>query len=115
MATKKSCLKCSRLQHCRLRDRILDPTIPTCNYAKEGCVHYNGFNKTKSDKDRILDVLKCGEVVTFADIHAKTGMPIADEEDKQLIWNYINRLIKEGHNIEKIKVPKKRGISYLLK
>lgn len=108
---KKTCLICSSLNNCRLKDFILNKEIKTCNYAKEGCVHYRGvgfvhlINKVgklrSTDKDHILNLLQHNSVVSMATISKKTGLPISNMPQKQIIWNAVNRLIKEGYNIEK--------------
>ena len=108
---KKTCLICTTLNTCRLKDFILNKKIKTCNYAKEGCVHYRGVgfvhltNKVSkpkgSDKDRILCLLQHHKNISMATISAQTGLPISNMPQKQIIWNAVNRLIKEGYKIEK--------------
>ena len=98
----KNCYECKNLPNCRLRDIILNPDIKKCNYAKEGCIYYKGDGLSGSAKDKLLTLLKTNDGVTMQLIHEKTGLEIYDTDKRQVIWNAINRLIKDGHNIKKI-------------
>ena len=102
MKTEVTCLTCTNLDNCRLKTIITNPSIKKCNYAKEGCVRYHGGLRG-TDKDKILFCLQNKEVVNLDYIRNTTGLPIETKPQKQIIWNAINRLIREGYRIEKIK------------
>ena len=40
-----SCTNCTKLLFCRLKNDIQHPTILVCDFAKEGCVKYEGEGK----------------------------------------------------------------------
>jgi hypothetical protein len=50
-----SCLNCSVLDTCRLKQYILDPNVTYCDYAKEGCIHYKGKGKQPEQQKRRYD------------------------------------------------------------
>ena len=103
----KNCLKCFNIENCRLRHIIRNPNIKSCNYAKEGCVHYKGDELGGTDKDQVLYCLKKKKEVDLDFISQTTGLPIGTKAERQIIWNAIARLIKEGYEITKF--SKKRG------
>lgn len=92
----KSCFNCLRLETCRLRDLIKNPNIKTCNYAKEGCIHYRGEVEGKNDKERVLNLLKKNGMCSMSFVMQKI-----EQEEKQVIYNAVNNLIKRGVNIKK--------------
>ena len=112
----KSCLKCLNIENCRLRHLIRDPNIDTCNYAKEGCIHYKTTDLVGTDKDKILFLLKKYKEIDLELIHKKAKLEIGTKKERQIIWNAINRLIKQGYEIEKISEKRGSGkIIYSLK
>ena len=113
--TKKTCTQCLNLNTCRLKAIILNPDIITCNYAAEGCIRYKGSWLDKRPKEKILHLLQNNSEVTMQLIHNETGLPIATKRQKQIIWNAVNRLIKQGYNIKKFNAKSKsKEISYSL-
>lgn len=112
---KKTCTQCLNLNTCRLRELILNPDIPTCNYAKEECRRYKDKEKVARPKERILHLLQTNDVVTMQMISEKANLPISTKGDKQIIWNAVNRLIRKGYAIKKVDAKsKKREINYSL-
>ena len=108
----KSCLNCLNIENCRLRHLIRDPKIKKCNYAKEGCVRYKTDGLIGTDKDKILYLLKNHKEVNLELIHEKAKLEIATKKDRQIIWNAINRLIKQGYKIKKF--SEKRGSGQII-
>lgn len=112
---KKTCTECLNISTCRLKEIILNPNIPTCNYAKEGCRRYKGKAIIGRPKERILHLLQTNDIVTMQMISEKANLPISTKPEKQIIWNAINRLIKKGYTIKKLDAKSnKREITYLL-
>ena len=103
----KNCLKCFNIENCRLRHIIRNPNIKSCNYAKEGCIHYKTTDLVGTDKDKILFLLKKYKEIDLELIHKKAKLEIGTKKERQIIWNAISRLIKEGYEITKF--SKKRG------
>ena len=105
----KSCLNCLNIENCRLRFLIRDPNIETCNYAKEGCIRYKTDGLIGTDKDKILLLLKKYKEIDLELIHEKAKLEIATKNDRQIVWNAINRLIKQGYKINKFSVKRGSG------
>lgn len=95
MKNEITCLTCTNLDNCRLKPIILNPSIEKCNYAAEGCVYYHGELRG-TDKDKVLHILSDKKMITFGELSEKTGLPIATKRQRQIIWNAVNRLIREG-------------------